>query len=68
MAISRNDFWCFIIAICTRKAEFGPDLEDGLIANLLIFDYLHNEIGGAGYRSVDRESCSYELTQVVVEG
>ena len=31
----------------------------------LIFDYLRVEIGGAGYRSVDRESCGYELTMVV---
>ena len=33
--------------------------------NLLTFDYLYIEIEGAGYRSVDRESCSYELTVVV---
>ena len=39
-------------------------LEDGLFVNLLIFDYLYSEIGGAGYRSVDRESCTYELTLV----
>ena len=33
-----------------------PALEDGLFVNLLIFDYLYIEIGGAGYCSVDRES------------
>ena len=33
-----------------------PALEDGLVAYLLIFGYLHIEIGGAGYCSVDRES------------
>ena len=42
-----------------------PALEDGLFVNLLIFDYLYIEIGGAGYRSVNPESCSYELTLVV---
>ena len=40
-------------------------LEDGLFVNLLIFDYLNVEIEGAGYRSVDRKSCSYDLTLVV---
>ena len=46
-------------------------LEDGLFVNLLILDCIYIyicmyiEIGGAGYRSVDRESCSYELTLVV---
>ena len=45
-----------------------PALEGGLFVNLLIFDYLYIEIGGAGYRSVDGESCSYELTLVVGSG
>ena len=42
-----------------------PALEDGLFVNLLIVNYLHIEIGGAGYRSVERESGGYELTMVV---
>ena len=33
-----------------------PALEDGLFVNLLRFDYLYIEIGGAEYCSVDRES------------
>ena len=33
-----------------------PALEDGLFVIFLIFGYLYIEIGGAGYRSVDRES------------
>ena len=45
-----------------------PALEDVLLVNLLIFDYLHIEICGAGYRSVDRKSCSYVLTLVVGPG
>ena len=57
MAISRADFSSFIIAMCMRNRTMGiPALEDGLFVNLLIFDYLYIEIGGAGYRSVDRES------------
>ena len=57
MAISRADFWSSIIAMCMRNRTMGiPALEDGLFVNLLIFDYLHVGIGGAGYRSVDRES------------
>ena len=57
MAISRADFWFFISAMCMRNRTMGvPALEDGLFVNLLIFDYLHIEIGGVGYRSVDRES------------
>ena len=42
-----------------------PALEDGLFVNLLILEYLYIQIAGAGYRSVDRESCSYELTLAV---
>ena len=42
-----------------------PTLEDGLFVSLLIFGDLYIEFGGAGYYSVDRESCSYELTLVV---
>ena len=34
-----------------------PALEDGLVVNLVIFDYLYIKIGGVGYRSVDRGSC-----------
>ena len=33
-----------------------PAPEDGLFVNLLIFDYLRIEIGGAGFRSVDRKT------------
>ena len=66
MAISRVDFWFFIIAMYMRNRTMGiPALEDGLFVNSLIFDYLYIEIGGAGYLSVDRESWSYELTLVV---
>ena len=55
--ISRDDFWFFIIAMCMRNRTMGiPALEDGPFVNLLIFDYLHIEIAGVGYRSVDRES------------
>ena len=42
MAISRADFWFFIIELVTRNTNLGiPALEDGLYANVLIFDYLH---------------------------
>ena len=42
MAISRVDFWSFIIEEVTRKSTMGlPALEDGLFANLLIFYYLY---------------------------
>ena len=42
MAISRADFWSFIIQFITRNPHLGiPALEDGLFANLLIFDYLY---------------------------
>ena len=42
MAISRVDCWFFIIEIVTRNPTMGiPALEDGLLANLLIFDYLY---------------------------
>ena len=41
MAISRADFWFFITELVTRNPTMGiPALEDGLFANLLIFDYL----------------------------
>ena len=40
-----------------------PALEDGLFVNYLIFDYLNSEIGRAGYRNVDRESCSSRKKQ-----
>ena len=41
MAISRADFWCFIIELVTTNPNLGiPALEDGLFANLSIFDYL----------------------------
>ena len=40
MAISRPDFWFFIIELVTRNPNLGiPALENGLFANLLIFDY-----------------------------
>ena len=45
-----------------------PSLEDELFVNLLIFDYLYIERGGAGSRSVDREICSYNLILVVDRG
>ena len=57
MAISGVDFWSFSIAMCIRNRTMGISaLEYGLFVNLLIFDYLHIEIGSAGYRSVDREA------------
>ena len=40
MAISRADFWSFIIELVTINPTMGISaLEDGLFANLLIFDY-----------------------------
>ena len=40
-AISRVDFWFFIIELVMRNPNLDiPDLDDGLFANLLIFDYL----------------------------
>ena len=40
MAISRADFLFFVIELVTRNLNLGvPALEDGLFANLLIFDY-----------------------------
>ena len=66
MVISRPNFWSSIVAMCMRNRTMGiPAPEDGFFVNLLIFDCLYTEIGGAGYRSIDRESCSYELTLVV---
>ncbi len=57
MAIFMADFWSFITAMCMRNRTMGISaLEDGLFVNLLTFDYLYIEIGGVGYRSVDRES------------
>ena len=57
MAISKVVFWFFINAMCMiNRAMDVPALEDVLFVNLLIFDYLYIEIGGAGYCSVDRES------------
>ena len=42
MANSRADFWSFIIELVTRNPNLGlPPLEDGLFANLTIFDYLY---------------------------
>ena len=42
MAISRADFWYFIIELVPRNPNLGiPALEDGLFANLLIFDCLY---------------------------
>ena len=42
MAISKVDFWFFIIELDTRNPNLGiPALEDGLFANSLIFDYLY---------------------------
>ena len=41
MAISRVDFWSFITELVARNPNLGLSaLEDGLFANLLIFDYL----------------------------
>ena len=40
MAISRDGFWCFIIELVRRNPTMGiTALEDGLFANLLIFNY-----------------------------
>ena len=42
MAIARDVFWSFITELVTRNPNLGiPALEDGLFANLLIFDYLY---------------------------
>ena len=42
MAISRTDFQSFITELVTRTPTIGiPALEDGLFANLLIFDDLY---------------------------
>ena len=42
MTISRVDFWSSIIELVTRSSNLRiPALEDGLFANLLIFDYLY---------------------------
>ena len=41
MAISRPDFWSFIIELVTRNANLGiPALEDGLFVILLILNFL----------------------------
>ena len=49
MAISRADFWCFMIESVTRNPNLGiPALEDGLFANLLIFNYLQRKGKGKG--------------------
>ena len=40
--MSRADLLSFITELVTRNPNLGiPALEDGLFANLLIFDYLH---------------------------
>ena len=55
MAISRADFWFFITELVTRNPNLGiPALEDGLFANLLIFDYLYY-IFVFGFVSVEDE-------------
>ena len=42
IAISRLDFGSFIIELVRRNPTMGiPSQEDGLFANLLIFDYLY---------------------------
>ena len=44
MAISKADFWSFIIELVTRNPNVGiAPLEDGLFANSLIFVYLYFE-------------------------
>ena len=41
-AISRPDFWSFSTELVTRNLNLGiPALEDGLFANLLIFDNVY---------------------------
>ena len=46
MANARADLWSFIIELVTRNPNLGiPALEDGLFANLLIFDYLYVSLG-----------------------
>ena len=62
-----HGFQSFINAMCMRNRTMRiTTLEDWLFVNLLIVDCLYTEIGGAGWGSVDRERCSYELTLVVV--
>ena len=57
MAISRVDCCVCYYGMCMRNRTMGiPVLEDGLFVNLLIFDCLYVETGGAGYRIADRES------------
>ena len=57
MAIPRADFWFLMTAMCMRNRTMGiTALEDGLFVNLVIFEYLYIEIGGAVYRNVDRVS------------
>ena len=60
MAICRADFWSFITELVTRNLILGiPPLEDGLFANLLIFDYLYYTFcfcwEGKGKRAGKRE-------------
>ena len=43
MTISKADFLSFITKLVTRNPNLGiPALEDGLFANVLIFDYLYH--------------------------
>ena len=40
--LQKADFWSFITELVMRNPNLGtPALEDGLSANLLIFDYLY---------------------------
>ena len=49
MAISRVDFWSFIIELVKMNPTMGiPALEDGLFAILLIFNYLQRKGKGKG--------------------
>ena len=42
MAISRGNLWSFVIELVTINPTMGiPAVEDGLFANLLMFDYLY---------------------------
>ena len=41
MTISRVDFWSFLTELVMTNPNLGiPALEDGLFANLLVFDYV----------------------------
>ena len=71
MAISRVDFWSFITDLVTRNPTMGiPPLEDGLFANLLIFDYFgvseFLKVGKVGkVRKVGKVSSPLEVSHLL---